>query len=138
MQKLLVLATALSSLTSGVRAEPRAVHDLMCNSPAQVEQFAEAALGAGLSIEDAQLAVNNAAGDAQACVFVPVVVDNVHDEKQLRYNGQTYVVRRVAVVALMRQTKIGWISQAIAPRVQFSLAVKEKLRRIILPKRHVR
>jgi hypothetical protein len=136
MKILVFVAAVAGALASAAQAGPLALHEIMCDDPSQVERYAEAAFGAGLSIDEARWAVNRAVGDPQACVFVPIVVENMHDEKQLKYNGQTYVIRRVDVVALFRQTEIGWISQAIAPRVQFSLAAKEKIRRM-LPKRHV-
>jgi hypothetical protein len=103
-----------------------------------VEQFAEAVFGASLSIDEALSAVGEAAGEPNACVFIPALVDDVRDEKDISYGGVTYVVRRVSVVALMRQTGIGVVSQTIDPRVQFSLAIKNppanSARRLLRPR----
>jgi hypothetical protein len=124
LKRSLFASVIACSLSNSAQADPLALHEIMCNASSQVEQFAEAMLGAGLPFEEARSVVNAAAHDPDACVFVPVVVDDVHDEKELNYSGQTYVIRRVDVVALMLQTQIGWISQSIAPRVQFSLSAK--------------
>jgi hypothetical protein len=123
---------------SAALAQPLGVHAVMCDTADQVEQFAEALLGANLSVEEALAAVGKAAGEPSACVFIPALVDDVHDEKDISYGGVTYVVRRVSVIALMRQTGIGTISQRIDPRTQFSLAVKSPVtqvgRRLLRPR----
>lgn len=139
VKRLMLIAAVVGEFASGpARAEPLALHEIMCNASSQVEQFAEAVFGAGFSLEEGRSAVNAAAGDPDACVFVPVVVDDVHDEKELKYSGQTYVIRRVAVVALMLQTESGWISQTIVPRIQFSLSAKSAANsRALLPKLRV-
>jgi hypothetical protein len=105
-------------------AEPVFVRALMCDTAEQVEYFAEALLGAQLSIEEALAAVGRAVADPQACVFLPVLVDDVRDEKSITYGGATYVVRRVRVIALMHEASVGLVSQSIEPRVQYSLAAK--------------
>ena len=99
----------------------------MCDSPSHVEQFAEALLSAGLPLDDAINAVNTAAGARDTCVFVPVLVDNIRDEKEITYADATYVVRRVSVIALMRESRVGLISHRIEPRVQYSIAAKGTL-----------
>lgn len=57
-------------------------------------------------------------------MFLPVLVDGIRDEKEVTYADATYVIRRVSVIALMRESSVGLISQSIEPRVQFSLVAK--------------
>lgn len=124
LRALLATAGLCVLACQAVIAEPLSIHAVLCDTAAQVEQFAEAVLGANLAIEEALSAVGKAAAEPSACVFIPALVDDVRDEKDLSYGGITYVVRRVSVIALMRQSGIGMISQRIDPRVQFSLAMK--------------
>ena len=123
MKSFLLAALCAVCFVDPAVAEPVAVHAIMCDEASHVDQFAEAMIGAGLAIDDAMMAVNKAAS-ARSCVFVPVLVDDIHDEKDITRLDATYVIRRVSVIALMRASRIGLISQRIEPRVQYSLAVK--------------
>ena len=127
MRRLTVAALAYAGVVTYAVAEPLVVRAIMCDSPSHVEQFAEALLGAGLLLDDAINAVNTAANARDACVFVPVLIEDIHDEKEITYADTTYVVRRVSVIALMRESRVGLISQRIEPRVQYSIAAKGTL-----------
>ena len=122
--KLLMLMVLASFAGASAIAQPIAVRAIMCDALPQVEQFAEALLGAGLPLDNAISAVNTAASGRDACVFLPVLVDDIRNEKELIYADATYVIRRVSVIALMRESSVGVISQSIEPRLQFSLAAK--------------
>ena len=115
------------AMLSAANAEPISVRSVMCDTARQVEQFAEAVLGAQLSIEDALKAVGRAAGEPHACVFLPVLVDDVQDEKTISHGGIQYAIRRVSVIALMHETSVGLVSQQVEPRVQYSLAMRTTL-----------
>src|SRR5262245_19131994 len=95
LRALLAIAGLCVLACGTVIAEPLSIHAVMCDTADQVEQFAEAVLGANLSIEEALSAVGRAAAEPDACVFIPALVDDVRDEKDISYGGITYVVRRV-------------------------------------------
>ena len=44
-------------------------------------------------------------------------------KKGITYSNAQYVIRHVTVIALLRQTAIGLISQRVEPREQYSLAL---------------
>ena len=117
---LALLASVL--LAHSAAAEPISIDALLCDTPKQVEDFAEALLGAQLSVDEALGAINRISGE-DACVFVPALVDDVKDEKGITYSNAQYVIRHVTVIALLRQTAIGLISQRVEPREQYSLAL---------------
>jgi hypothetical protein len=88
-----ILLAALVSSTTLVEADsdPKIVTGVFCDTQQQVEGFAEAHLGAQLSVREATRAINKAAGKDDACSPISnAIVGNMEEVKDLKIAGKRY------------------------------------------------
>jgi hypothetical protein len=123
-----LLAGAFGALSiAPARAEPKVVDGVFCDTIAQIEGFAEAHVGAEMSVLDALQVVNKAANKQDACLpMARVIVDDMRDAKDLTVGGTALMVQRVMVVGIMMTTPNGPMPRALPAAEQFVLAKKNK------------
>jgi hypothetical protein len=120
-----ILLAALVSSAALVQAdnEPMIVTGVFCDTQQQVEGFAEAHLGAQLSVREATRAINKAAGKDDACSPISnVIVGNMEEVKDLKIAGKGYAVTRLRVVGILQLTPAGMVARSVPALEQYVLA----------------
>lgn len=118
-------AAILLGLATSVHAdtEPKIATGVFCDTQQQIEGFAEAHLGAQLSVLEATRAINKAAGKDDACSAISnAIVASMEEVKDLKIGGKSYVVTRVSVIGIMELTPAGVVAQSIPAVKQYVLA----------------
>jgi hypothetical protein len=122
-----ILALLASMLpVSFARAQAIVANGVFCDTLAQIEGFAEAHIGAELSVVDALQTINKAAEKQNACMpVIHAIIDNLRDTKELTIAGNTMTVQQVTIVGVMVMTPSGPIARVIPGTEQFILVEKK-------------
>jgi hypothetical protein len=131
MQRFSRLFAAYAALLAGIlipAAAPadnglRIVTGVFCDTQDQIEGFAEAHLGAQLSVLEATETVNKAAGRDDACSPIAnVVVARMEEVKATTIGGKSYIITRLSVIGIMTSTPAGMAPRFVPALEQFVVA----------------
>ena len=118
----LLAALAISGTNVGAEKGAQIVTGVFCDTQDQMEGFAEAHIGAQLSVAEAMRAINKAMGKDDACAPIAnVVVGNMENVKEMTIAGSGYAVTRLSVIGIMTPTPSGMAPQLVPAVEQYVL-----------------
>ena len=85
-----VLLGTLASNAARADNGPTVITGVFCDTEAQIASFAEAHLGAQLSVLEAIRAINKAAGKDACSPIANVIVGSMEEVKQMKLGGKDY------------------------------------------------
>jgi hypothetical protein len=95
---------------------------VFCDTEAQIASFAEAHLGAQLSVLEATRAINKAEGKDACSPIANVIVGSREEVKQIKLGGKGYTISRLRVIGLMIPTPAGLLPRSVPALEQYVLA----------------